>query len=92
MLEEKKEGAKQTVSETTVNKWEGCLLNNIRKEDKWLPLIAPTYNWSQKKVINHGKDAAASASIDSMLEYIAQYTPNCLYRDITVCATSQKGI
>ena len=66
MLEEMKEGAKQTVSETMVNKWKGCLLNNIRKEDKWLPFIAPTYNWSQKKVINRGKDAAASALIDLM--------------------------
>ena len=90
MLEEKKEGPKQTISETTVSKWEGCLLTNIRKEERWLPLIAPNYEWRPKKVANRG--AATAASIDSMLEYIAQYAPNCLYRDITIRSTSVKGI
>ena len=40
MLEEKKEGASRTVSETTVNKWKGCILANIKKEEKWIPFVS----------------------------------------------------
>ena len=33
-IEEKKEGPDNSVSETTANKWQGCMLANIKKEEK----------------------------------------------------------
>ena len=39
MIEEKKEGPNRTVSEATANKWQGCILANIKKEEKWLPYL-----------------------------------------------------
>ena len=87
-LEEKKQGPKQLVSETSVNKWEGCILTNIKKDDKWLPFTAQGYTWDPKKTLNRGKDAATAKNIDAMLEYISQYAPNCLYRDITLRSKS----
>ena len=93
MLEEKKEGPNKTISETTANKWKGCMIANIKKEDKWLPFLSPK-TWQPKKIPNRGLtggDASASATqIDMMLEYVSQYAPNALYRDITLRATSQK--
>ena len=85
MLEEKKEGPENTISETTFNKWKGCMIANIKKEDKWLPLISLT--WQGQKSAHRGftgDDAASqSTQVDALLEYIAQYAPNALYRDIT---------
>ena len=46
MIEEKKDGPNNTVSEVTANKWQGCMLANIKKEANWLPLISLT--WSPK--------------------------------------------
>ena len=90
MLEEKKEGASRTVSETTVNKWKGCILANIKKEDKWIPFV--TKKWKPKKISNRGLEgnsaAADSLQIDTLLEYVSQYAPNALYRDITQRSTS----
>ena len=34
MIEEKKDGLNRTVSEVTANKWQGCILANIKKEEK----------------------------------------------------------
>ena len=75
MIEEKKEGPNNTISEVTANKWKGCMLANIKKEEKWLPLISQT--WSPKKVQNRGfVGATAEANsrlVDAMLEYVSQY-------------------
>ena len=94
MLEEKKEGPDNSISETTFNKWKGCMIANIKKEDKWLPFVSST--WLSKKTEHHGLtgDTAVSTSnlIDGLLEYIAQYAPNALYRDITRRATSLDAI
>ena len=90
---EKKEGPRQVVSETSVNKWIGCLVTNIKKETDWCPFTASDYSWDQKKVVNRGKaDAATARNIEAMLEYISQYTPNCLYWDITVRSKSMEEI
>ena len=94
------------VSEVTANKWQGCILQNLRKEPKWIPLLE--LEWGQKKVANrgvHGRPevpgpplipavpaATVATDIDSMLEYISQYSPNCLYRDITQRVTSLQAI
>ena len=90
MLEEKKEGASRTVSETTVNKWKGCMLANIKKEEKWIPFVTKT--WKPKKISNRGIEgnsaAADSLLVDTLLEYVSQYAPNALYRDITQRSTS----
>ena len=90
MLEEKKEGASRTVSETTVNKWKGCILANVKKEEKWIPFISK--KWKPKKVPNRGLTGSSadadSLQIDTLLEYISQYAPNALYRDITQRSTS----
>ena len=34
MIEEKKDGPNRTISEVTANKWQGCILANIKKEEK----------------------------------------------------------
>ena len=46
LIEEKKEGPKQSISETTANKWQGNIVANIKKNEKWLPYIGKT--WGQK--------------------------------------------
>ena len=90
MLEEKKEGASRTVSETTVNKWKGCMLANIRKEEKWIPFVSK--KWKPKKFSNRGLEGTSAAAdsllIDNLLEYVSQYAPNALYRDITQRSSS----
>ena len=90
MIEENKKGPNNTVSEVTANKWQGCMLANIKKEANWLPLIPLT--WGPKKSTNRnftGADAAANSSkVDTMLEYLSQYAPNALYSDITKRSTS----
>ena len=92
MIEEKKEGPNNSISEVTANKWKGSIIANIKKEEKWVALISQT--WEPKKITNRGltgNDAAAKATqIDLMLEYVSQYAPNALYRDITKRATSLK--
>ena len=94
MIEEKKEGPNNTVSGVTANKWQGCMLANIKKEANRLPLIPLT--WGPKKSTNRnftGADAAANSSkIDAMLNYLSQYAPNALYRDITKRATSLEAV
>ena len=95
MLEEKKEGPNKTISETTANKWQGCMIANIKKEEKWLPFLSPKI-WQPKKITNRGltgADALTSATqIDMLLEYVSQYAPNALYRDITLRATSLDAV
>ena len=70
------------------------MLANIKKEANWLPLIPLT--WGPKKSTNRnftGADAAANSSkVDAMLEYLSQYAPNALYRDITKRATSLEAV
>ena len=94
MIEEKKDGPTRSVSEITANKWQGCMVANIRKEEKWVPLMTKT--WEPKKVANRGLSgttaAADSVQIDQMLEYVSQYAPNALYRDITLRATSLSAV
>ena len=48
MIEEKKEGPDNVISEVTANKWKGSILANIKKEEKWVTLISRT--WEPKKV------------------------------------------
>ena len=94
MLEEKKDAHSRSVSEVTFNKWQGCMLANIKKEEKWLQLLSTT--WQSKKSENRGftgADADSKATqVDMMLEYVAQFAPNHLYRDITNRATSLSAI
>ena len=44
--------------------------------------------WEQRKVPDRGFDGVTKATdalqLDTMLEYISQYAPECLYRDITL--------
>ena len=82
------------VSETTANKWQGIILANIKKNETWIPLL--NKDWKVKKVANRGFTGAQAAEtavqVDQMLEYLSQYAPNCLYRDITLRATSLCGL
>lgn len=70
------------------------MLANIRKEEKWAPLISKT--WHPKKMINRGfqgSDAANTSNlVDAVLEYVSQYAPNALYRDIVKRATSLDAV
>ena len=94
MIEEKKEGPYNVISEVTANKWKGCMIANIRKEEKLVSLMSRT--WEQKKSLNRGftgTDAATNSNrVDAMLEYVSQYAPNALYRDITKRATSLDAV
>jgi hypothetical protein len=94
MIEEKKEGPTRSVSEITANKWQGCMVANIKKEEKWVPLMTKT--WQPKKTANRGLAGATAADdstqVDQMLEYVSQYAPNALYRDITLRATSLAAV
>ena len=78
----------------TANKWKGCMLANIRKEDKLAPLISAT--WQPKKINNRGftgADAEAKCNlVDAMLEYVSQYAPNALYWDIVKRSTSLENV
>ena len=93
-LEDKKEGPSQSISDATFTKWQGSILSNIRKEDKWTPLISLT--WSHKKELNRGFTSntaeAEAKQVDLMLAYIAQYAPSVLYRDITQRSTSLSSV
>ena len=89
-IEEKKEGPNQTVSDVTFNKWQGSILANIRKEEKWATVM--TLTWQAKKVTNRGVTAENAQQIDLMLAYIAQYAPSVLYRDITQRATNLSSV
>ena len=94
MIEEKKEGPNKSISEVTANKWQGCMVANIKKEEKWVPLMSRT--WQPKKTLNRGLTgntaAEDSTQVDQMLEYVSQYAPNALYRDITLRATSLAAV
>ena len=62
----------------------------MKKDDKWIPYVNKT--WKPKKIDNRGftgeQAATSSREVDQILEYVAQYAPNCLYRDITLRACS----
>ena len=94
MLEDKKDALTRSVSEVTANKWQGCMIANIKKEEKWIPFLSST--WGTKKTINRGftgeKATFDASQVDLLLEYVAQYAPNHLYRDITNRSTSLSAV
>ena len=83
---ENKKESNGSVSEVTANKWQGCMLQNICKEPKWIPLLE--LEWGNKKTPNRGvtprpKEAGPpvvpsvpaadiTVLIDSVLEYVSQ--------------------
>ena len=93
LIEEKREGPLNSISEATANKWIGNLTANIKKEENWLPLTTAT--WGNKKTFNRGfpeTDTTSANHLQQMLEYVSQFAPNCLYRDITARATSLSDV
>ena len=70
------------------------MVANIKKEEKWVPLMSRT--WQPKKTLNRGLTgntaAEDSTQVDQMQEYVSQYAPNALYRDITLRATSLAAV
>ena len=72
MLEVKKM-LKCSVSEVTMNKWQGCMIANIKKEEKGIPFLSST--WGAKKLLNcglTGEEADSNATqIDLLLECVA---------------------
>ena len=86
------------VPEVKVNQWQGILLANIEENDEWTALIVPGGDaiWESKKTEHRGfagGNAERSAKrLNQLLQYIAQYAPGCLYRDITGCALSLAGV
>ena len=76
MLEEKKEGPNKTISETTANKWQGCMIANIKKEEKWLPFLSPKI-WQPKKITNRGLTGAdALKGVSSGHKSVTSILPN----------------
>ena len=93
LIEERREGPLNSISEATANKWQGNLTANIKKEENWIPLINAT--WLNKKTPNRGypqEDTTSANNVQQMLEYVSQFAPNCLYRDITSRATSLQAV
>ena len=84
-LEDRKEGPDNKVSEVSVNKWQGCIIANVKREDKWHKFLpaGDKSEWQPKKVTDRGFDGETKAvdalQLEVMLEYISQYAPNCLY-------------
>ena len=93
-IEDKKEGPAQTITDATFTKWQGCILSNIRKEEKWAPFV--TTEWGTNKVQNRGFNSdtavADAQQVDLMLAYVAQYAPSVLYRDITQRSISLSSV
>ena len=98
-LDECKSGPNGRVHEITVNKWKGMDLTSIRKEEKWIQFLPDTgtiKEWGPRKETDRSLDgdqkAANARHIDDMLEFVAQFAPSCLYRDITAKAKSLKEV
>ena len=55
-----------------------------------------TQEWQPKNTANRGftgtEAEATFTQVDLMLEYVSQYTPKALYRDITLRATSLSAV
>ena len=64
------------------------------KEEKWLPFVSQTLlSRKEKKHRLKGEKAESESNLtDGHLDYLAQYAPNALYRDITRHATSLEPI
>ena len=83
-LVDRKAGPKNTVTETDICQFISVLESNIRLNDKWKTLYS--CNWKPKNTDNRGftgddkEDKAAN--VDSMLTYVASYTPPTLLRAI----------
>ena len=96
-LEDRKEGPDK-VSEVSVNKWQGCIIANVKREEKWHKFLpaGDKSEWQPKKVMDRGFNgetkAADALQLNAMLKYVSQYAPNCLYRDITLCSRSLQNI
>ena len=56
-----------------MNKWQGCIIANIKKEEKGIPLLSST--WGAKKLLNCGltgeKADSNATQIDLLLECVA---------------------
>ena len=87
-LEEKKSGPRGIILETTASKWKQVCLQNMRKDDKWRPLLGIVWDCrAVSKGLVDGADEQANVTkatnVDAMLTYVAQYAPEALFRDIT---------
>ena len=68
LIEERREGPLNSISEATANKWQGNLTANIKNEENWMPLINAT--WSNKKTPNRGypqEDTTSANYVQQML-------------------------
>ena len=96
-LDECKVGPSGRVPEVTINRWKGLTISNIVKEEKWTQFISGNAKtWDTKKAAHRGltgvnKEADAT-NLNNMLEYIGQYAPGCLYRDITQRSKSLEDV
>ena len=66
MIEEKKEGPDNVIQEVTANKWNGSILANIKKEEKWVALISRT--WEPKKVTKQRSNKQAQMQQQQQLK------------------------
>ena len=88
-IEDFKVGPYDKITEAQFDRWQGVLLSNVRKHDKWAPLIAK--QWNKKSTVNRGivnndaqgqTPAVQAGHIDSLLQYISHYGPAVLQREI----------
>ena len=50
MLEEKKVRPRETISERTANKLQGCKLSNLKKNEKWVPFLSKMWKLKRWKI------------------------------------------
>lgn len=85
LLEDCKAGPHDKISEPEFERWKGVLLDNIKKNKNFTPLLSST--WQKPSVTNRGLtgDTATekSQNIDALLQHISHYGPAALQRDIT---------
>ena len=82
--------------DTTIAKWRGLLMSYIQKETEWKFIhqgSSDDKKWDKATVEKRGlTDDKKVEHINAVLEFIAQYAPSCLYRDITIRSKSLKEV
>ena len=96
-LEECKSSPHDKITEPEFERRKGVILANIKRNPKFLPLIA--ISWQKSSVTNRGKEdddlttaAEKSQQIDALLSHVSHYGPSALQRDITKRFTSLENV
>jgi hypothetical protein len=98
-IEDFKAGPHDTISEAQYERWQGVVLSNIRKHEKWSPLVVK--QWTKKSTVNRGitvnddsgqTPAVQAGHIDSLLQFVSHYGPAALQREIQTRSPSLEAV